>query len=157
MVFDIILDLSDIPSKEEIKQRWRQRQDSQAKAAQEQMQQQLQLEEIKNRDFRQTIAFKDAPLPIQMAMAAKAGYIDPQIADYFVKAMVQQIAPDLAVQMQQPEMPPELQQQGEMSPEQADQFFALSQMMNGQPNQNQSGALTQAATESLMRGMAPAV
>ena len=155
LVFDIILDLSDIPSKEEIKQRWRQRQESQAKAAQEQMQQQLQLEEIKNRDFRQTIAFKDAPLPIQMAMAAK--YIDPQIADYFVKAMVQQLAPDLAAQMQQPEIPPELQQQGEMSPEQTDQLFALSQMMNGQPNQNQGGALTQAATESLMRGMAPAV
>ena len=163
LVFDIILDLSDIPSKEEIKQRWRQRQESQAKAAQEQMQQQLQLEEIKNRDFRQTIAFKDAPLPIQMAMAAKAGYISPEIADYFIKAMIQQLAPDLAAQMQvQPSEVQQMQQQGEssegqMSPAQLDQLFALSQLMNGQPNQNQGGALTQAATESLMRGMSPAV
>ena len=52
MVFDIMLDLSDMPNKEEIKQRWQQRQESQAKAAQEQLQMQIQLEEIKNRDFR---------------------------------------------------------------------------------------------------------
>ena len=52
MVFDIMLDLSDMPNKEELKHRWQQRQESQAKAAQEQLQMQIQLEEIKNRDFR---------------------------------------------------------------------------------------------------------
>ena len=163
LVFDIVLDLSDIPNKEEIKNRWRQRQESQAKAAQEQLQMQIQLEEIKNRDFRQTIAFKDAPLALQMAMAAKAGYVSQEIADYFIQAMLQQLAPDLAAQMQQQaQMPPEMQQEetpqeNEMTPEQVNQLFAMSQMMNGQPNQNQGGALTQAATESLMRDMSPAV
>ena len=164
LVFDIVLNLSDIPNKEEIKQRWRQRQESQANAAKEQLQMQIQLEEIKNRDFRQTIAFKDAPLALQFAMAAKAGYIDPQIADYFVRAMVRQLAPELAEQLdaqaKQSQVPPELEQmsaQEKNSPEQIDQLFAISQMMNGQANQNQGGALTQAATESLMRGMSPAV
>lgn len=169
IAFDIILDLSEIPNKEELKRRWKQRQESQAKVAEEQMQMQIQLEEIKNRDFRQTIAFRDAPLPIQMAMAAKAGYISPQVADYFVQAMIQQIAPDLAAQMQasmqQSTLPPELQQMTgqdmpqdvENSPEQMDKLLALSQMMKSQPNQNSGGALTQAATESLMRGITPAI
>ena len=160
LVFDIVLDLSDIPNKNEIKQRWQQRQESQAKAAQEQLQMQIQLEEIKNRDFRQTIAFKDMPVALQFAMAAKAGYIDPQIADYFVRAMVKQLAPELAEQLDaqsQSQVSPEMQKQGEMTTEQLNQLFALSQMMNGQPNKNQGGALTQAATESLMRGMSPAV
>ena len=163
LAFDVVLDLSDIPSKEEIKQRWRQRQESQAKAAEDQMRQQIELEEIKNRDFRQTIAFKDAPLPIQMAMAAKAGYVSQQVADYFIQAMIQQVAPDLAAQMQmtQSELPPEVQSQmeqsQEMPPEYLDQMLANSQMMNNQANQNQGSALTQAATESLMRGMTPAI
>ena len=165
IAFDIILDLSEIPHKEELKRRWKQRQESQAKATEEQLQMQIQLEEIKNRDFRQTIAFKDAPLPIQMAMAAKAGYVSPQIADYFIQAMIQQIAPELAAQMQiqQAEPPQELQQmqsqelQEENSPAQMDKFLALTQMMKGQPNQGSNGVLTQAATESLMRGITPAI
>ena len=75
IAIDVILDLSDILSKEKIKQHWRQRQQTQANAAKEQLQMQIQLEEIKNRDFRQTIAFKDAPFALQFAMAAKAGYM----------------------------------------------------------------------------------
>ena len=158
IAFDVVLDLSDIPSKEEIKQRWRQRQKSQANAAKEQLQMQIQLEEIKNRDFRQTIAFKDAPLALQFAMAAKAGYVSQEIADYFIQAMIQQLAPELAAQMKQATPPPELEQvqENQMTPEQLDQAIALSQMMNGQPN-NQGGTMTQAATESLMRGIAPAI
>ena len=156
IAFDVVLDLSDIPSKEEIKQRWRQRQESQANAAKEQLQMQIQLEEIKNRDFRQTIQFKDAPLAIQFAMAAKAGYVSQEVADYFMQAMIQQLAPELAVQMKQATLPPEIEQMQENSPEETDKLFALSQMMNGQPN-NSGGVLTQAATESLMRGMTPAI
>lgn len=158
IAFDVVLDLSDIPSKEEIKQRWRQRQESQANVAKEQLQMQIQLEEIKNRDFRQTIQFKDAPLAIQFAMAAKAGYVSQEVADYFMQAMIQQLAPELASQMQmkQSALPPELEQMQENLPEENDKLLALSQMMNGQPN-NQGGALTQAATESLIRGMTPAI
>ena len=150
--------MSDIPSKEEIKQRWRQRQESQSNAAKEQLQMQIQLEEIKNRDFRQTIAFKDAPLAIQFATAAKAGYVSQEVADYFIQAMIYQLAPELAEKLQQPTIPQELEQMQvqEKSPEETDKFFALSQTMNGQ-GQNQGGALTQAATESLMRGITPAI
>ena len=101
LVFDIILDLSDIPNKEEIKQRWQQRQETQSQAAQSEMQMKMQLEEIKNQDSRQVITFKDAPLPIQMAMAAKAGLIDPQIAKYAVDQMTQQLFPELREQLQQ--------------------------------------------------------
>ena len=64
------------------------------------MQTQIQIEEIKNRDFRQTISFKDAPFPIQLAMAAKAGYVAQEVADYFMQLMVQQLAPQLVAQMQ---------------------------------------------------------
>ena len=154
LVFEMILDLSELPGKEEIKQRWRQRQESQAKAAQEQMQTQLQLEEIKNRDFRQTIAFKDAPLPIQMAMAAKAGYVSQEIADYYIRAMIWQTAPELAQRLQEQE---QLQQtEGNMTPEDTDKLFAMSQMMNRQPNQ-QGAVLTKPAAESLIRSMTPAI
>lgn len=150
LVFDVILDLSDIPSKEEIKNRWQQRQESQAKAAQEQMQHQIQLEEIKNQDSRLQITFKDAPLPIQMAMAAKAGLIDPSIAQYAVDQMIQQMYPQLTAQQAAQEIPQEI------PPEQLDQMFALAQMQQPPPQQ-QGSNLTQAATESLMRGMTPAI
>ena len=150
LVFDVILDLSDIPSKEEIKNRWQQRQESQAKAAQEQMQHQIQLEEIKNQDSRLQITFKDAPLPIQMAMAAKAGLIDPSIAQYAVDQMIQQMYPQLTTQQAAQDIPQEI------PPEQLDQMFALAQMQQPSPQQ-QGSNLTQAATESLMRGMTPAI
>lgn len=53
-------------------------------------------------------------------------------------------------------MPTELEQmQSEMIPEQVKQMFSFSQM-NNQPNWNQ-GALTKAATESLIRDGVPAV
>ena len=50
-----------------------------------------------------------------------------------------------------------MEQSQEMPPEYLDQMLANSQMMNNQANQNQGSALTQAATESLMRGMTPAI
>lgn len=145
LVFDIILDLSDIPSKEEIKQRWQQRQESQAQAVQEQQQFQLQLEEIKNQDSRQVITFKDAPLPIQMAMAAKAGLIEPEIAKYAVDQMISQMYPQFAQQQLQ---------QTENVPADLDKQIALSQMQNPPPQNNQP-PMTQAALESLMRGISP--
>ncbi|MBR1647093.1 MAG: hypothetical protein IJ685_09995 [Selenomonadaceae bacterium] len=75
LIFDTVIDLSDLPKKNDIKLRWQQQQQRQQEQAQQQMQTQIQIEEIKNRDFRQTISFKDAPFPIQLAMAAKAGYV----------------------------------------------------------------------------------
>ena len=155
LVFDIIIDLSDIPHKEDIKQRFLQRQQEQAQAQQAQAQHEIEIEEIKNRDFRQQIAFKDAPLPLQLAMAAKAGYIDPQIAQYAIDLMVQGMFPQLAQQMQmqmqqqqaqqqiQAQMA-QMQQQGQQPPQ------AISQQTQAQPQ-----TMTKAAAQSVMSGIAP--
>lgn len=113
MVFETVIDLSDLPKKNDIKVRWQQQQQRQQEQARQEWQAQMELERIKNADFRMQIAFKDAPLPIQMAMAAKAELIDPQIANYFLQVMIQQLAPQLAAQMQQP---PQFPPQSQMSP-----------------------------------------
>lgn len=155
LIFDTLIDLSDLPNKNNIKARWQQRMEEQKQQQQQQWEAQIQIEEIKNRDFRQTIAFKDAPLPIQMAMAAKAGYVQQEVADYFMQVMIQQMAPQLAMQMQQQMQPPS----PPMSPDQA-QFAQLAQMqMQGQMNQQpqQPQVMTQAAAQSVMNGMAPVV
>jgi hypothetical protein len=158
LVFDIILDLSDLPNKEEIKQRWQQRQEAQAQQAQQQMQ----LEMIKNQNLNQSIAFKDAPLPIQFAMAAKQGLIDPQIAQYAVNLMVQQMFPQLAQQMQQQQaqqaMMEQMQaQQSQAPPDQQQMLAQLMQQQQGGGQQGGSPAMTQAAMQSLMAGQQPAM
>lgn len=151
MVFDLIIDLSDIPNKHDIKLRWQQRQEQQAQSAQQQLEAQMQLESIKNQDFRLNIAYKDAPLPIQFAMAAKAGMIDPQIAQYAINLMIQQMFPQLAAQMQQQAQQP--QQQAQMPPEVAQ---ALLQKMNP-VQQQQAPRMTEPALQSLMDGVSPAL
>ncbi|MBO7133306.1 MAG: hypothetical protein J6W06_04015, partial [Bacteroidales bacterium] len=116
--------------------------------AQQQWQAQMELERVKNADFRMQMAAKDMPLPIQFAMAAKAELIDPQIADYFIRVMIQQIAPQLAQQMQQG---------GQIYPPQAGQPQQLPEQPIAQPPYNQQQAMTQAAMQSLMNGSAPAI
>ena len=141
LVFDTIIDLSDLPKKNDIKTRFQQQQEQQAQQAQQQMQAQIQLEEIKNRDFRQQIAFKDAPLPIQFAMAAKAGYMPQEVADYFINLMVQQLAPQLAAQMQGQQaqqmqgqqMPPQEQMPAQMQDMQMQQMQGQQPMNGGAP------------------------
>lgn len=135
LVFDTIIDLSDLPKKNDIKMRFQQQQEQQAQQAQQQMQAQIQLEEVKNRDFRQQIAFKDAPLPIQFAMAAKAGYMPQEVADYFINLMVQQLAPQLAAQMQGQQAQ---QMQGQQMPPQ-EQMPAQMQDMQMQGQQPMNG------------------
>ncbi len=152
LVFDIILDLSDLPNKEEIKQRWQQRQEAQAQQAQQQMQ----LEMIKNQNMNQSIAFKDAPLPIQFAMAAKQGLIDPQIAQYAVNLMVQQMFPQLAQQMQQQQAKQAMQEQQSQQPD-MQQLAQLMQQQQSGGNQQGGGAMTQAAMQSLLAGQGPAL
>lgn len=106
-------------------------------------------------------------------MSAKAGYIDPQLAERVLQKWIQSTFPQEVSELQaeaqaqaemqaqmQAEMPPELQAQmqgGEQSPEELDKMIALSQMLNGQAQPQQSRPRTQAATESLMRGMTPAM
>ena len=111
----------------------------------------MQLEAIKNQDFRLNIAFKDAPLPIQFAMAAKAGMIDPQIAQYSINLMVQQMFPQLAAQMQA-----QGQQQGQQAQMPPEMAQALLQQMNP-AQQQQAPRMTQPALQSLMDGVSPAL
>ena len=148
LVFDIILELSDLPNKDDIKQRWQQRQQQAAQQAQAQME----LERIKNENLNQSIAFKDAPLPIQLAMAAKQGMVDPQVAEYAINLMVQNMFPQLAEQMaQQRAIQAQMQQlqQGQAPP----QGLPQGQSQVGHP----SNTMTKAAMQSIMAGQAPAL
>ena len=146
LVFDVIMDLSDLPNKDEIKQRWQQMQQSQQQASQQQMQAQMELEQIKNENRNLSISFKDAPLPIQFAMASKAGLIDPRIAEYAIQLMTNQMFPGLQEQIAQSDA-----QQAQMM--QAQQMMQMQNQQPppiSQPQQNQGGAMTQAAMESLL-------
>ena len=143
-IFETLIDLSDLPKKNDIKTRWQRQQAQQQAQLQQQQQFQLELERMKNADFRMQIAFRDAPLPIQFAMAAQAGIIPQEIADHFLKQMVQQMAPQLAMQMQmQAQMPPQMQTPPQPMP--------LDQLQNqAQPQENP------AAVQSALNGFAPA-
>ena len=82
--------------------------------------------------------------PIQMAMCAKQGLIDPQIAQYFLQTWLEQMAPQLARQMNQPQQPMTNQNQ---------QLPLTEEMMFNQPNQNQSPMMTQSAMQTVLNGM----
>lgn len=180
LVFDIIIDLSDLPNKEDIKQRWRAQQQQQAEQAnaQTQAQQQMmqdyynhetQLAQMKLVHQNQSIAFKDAPLPIQFAMAAKQGLIDPAIAQYATQLMVQQMFPALADQLKtrDAERAQQARQAVQQQAIQNLQQQAIRQrgmqaqaQQQAQPrtNGNNSGnAVTQPAIQSLMSGQGPAL
>ncbi len=152
LVFDIILDLSDLPSKAEIKRRWAERQQQQGQAQQAQLQAQKELEMIKNINQNQSIAFKDAPLPIQLAMAARQGLIDPQIAQYAIDNAVAQMYPQLAQQLAQQR---QLAQQGQQQAQQQQPIQPQIQIAQPMEQQPQPAEITQPAINSLMAGNAP--
>ena len=159
LVFDIILDLSDLPQKDAIKQRWQQQQEQQAQAAQQQAElQKMQIQAQTNR-FNNSINFKDAPPFIQMAMAAKDGLVDPQFAQRFIEQSLRQLYPSVAQQVDKEQF--EQQKQNEMlaqnaqdSPHRANQPPPIP--LQGQ-QQNKPSTMTQAAMNSLRAGQAPAV
>lgn len=171
LVFDVILDLSDLPDKETIKQRWQQRQQAQAQQSQQQAQQQMQLELMKQQNMNQSITYKDAPLPIQLAMAAKQGLIDPEIAKYATQVFVQQMFPQFAAEQQakaQASQSLQLQQALQGQQQQQPSANQESAAANGQvqaaqaaaantPPVGQTKPLTAAAVKSLMAGQTPAV
>lgn len=144
LIFDTIVDLSDLPKKNDIKMRWQQKMQQQQEQAQQQWQAQLELERVKNADFRMQIAFKDAPLPIQFAMAAKAELIPWDIANHFLQVMIQQMAPQLAQQQAQQ------QQMQQMQGQQAQQAQPPPQQFMPPPNQPQT--LTQPMAEAILNG-----
>ena len=112
--------------------------------AEQQAQAQIEIERIKNQN--QTINFKDAPLPIQFAMAANYGIIPPEIAQYFMKMWLEQMAPSLAAQAQQQAM----QQQ----PQQQQPAQIGLRMQNQQQGQNQN-PLTEAALNGVREQLTP--
>ena len=110
------------------------------------------------------ISFKDAPFPIQMAMAAKAGLVDSSIAQYAVNQMINQMYPQFAqqqVQQQQFQMQEQAamqpQEEQQLSPEEIDKMVVLSQMINSRSRSQNGAALTKPAVESLINGTTPAM
>ena len=162
-----MLELYDIPKRDEILAQYQQMQEQQAQAQQQEMQAKIQIEQIKNQDSRQIITYKDSPLPIQLAMAAHAGLIDPAMANYAMQIWTQQMFPQF-VQQQQMQAQQAMQQQQMLMQQQA-------QMQNQQPppqqqmpmaaeiprdpqqiaNQQRPKAMTNAAVQSALAGMSP--
>ena len=190
MVFDLIIDLSDIPNKEEIKQRYAERLTAQQQLTQQQnalqtqqLEASMELARIQATRQSQSISFKDAPLPLQFAMAAKQGLIDPQVGQYAVDLMVEQLFPQLAEKMAaerqqqaaQEEQAAKLQQLQAMLQEKMQQNIPASAQNGAQgasvgagsqgqappaerpPAAAQGSPMTKAALQSLLSGVAPAM
>lgn len=190
MVFDLIIDLSDIPNKEEIKQRYAERLTAQQQLTQQQnalqtqqLEASMELARIQATRQSQSISFKDAPLPLQFAMAAKQGLIDPQVGQYAVDLMIEQLFPQLAEKMAaerqqqaaQEEQAAKLQQLQAMLQEKMQQNIPASAPNGAQgasvgadsqgqapPTENppataQGSTMTKAALQSLLSGAAPAM
>ena len=83
-------------------------------------------------------------------MAAKAGYIDSGVVERVLQNWIAATFPQEAAE-QQAEAQAQAETQEELPPE------VQAQMLNGQAKPQRGRALTQAATESLMRGMTPAL
>lgn len=139
MVMDILIDLSDIPQKAEIKRRLKSQQEEQAQAQQQQMQAQMEIE--KQKRLSRSIAYKDLQLPLQLQLAAQAGILPQQYADQFLQWSIQQMAQSMGIG-QQPNMMMQPQQQ------------PPPQMMQ-QPPAPQQSPLTQAATRGLVEANKP--
>ena len=144
MVFDVLIDLSDLPRKNDIKERWQQRQQQAQQQAQQQMQTQIEIERIKNENLNQSIAFKDASPPIQLLMAIKAGLIPQEYVQQLLPLAMQQLAPQAMPQQQIP--------QQQMSPQ-----MMIPQMPPMQQTPQNSPPLTDAAVNGIREQLTPAV
>lgn len=147
MIMDILIDLSDIPQKQEIKRRLQSQQEQQAQAAQQQMQAQMELE--KQKRLSRSIAYKDLQLPLQLQLAAQAGILPQQYADQFLQWSIQQMAQSMGIG-QQP-----LQQPNMMMAGGGQQMLPPQQMPQQQPTQVAQAPLTQAAMNGLVEANKP--
>ena len=159
-----VLDLADVPKRDEIIAMYQQMQQQEAQSQQAERDLKLQIEEIKNQDSRQIITFKDAPLPIQMAMAAKAGIIPQEFANELIKKMIEQMTPQLAQQMQQQAqmqaMQAQQQQQMQMQNQPPQQVQQQPQVIvpptqQQIENHQKPQTMTDAAAKSIMLGSVP--
>ena len=142
MIMDILIDLSDIPQRQEIKRRLQSQQEQQAQAQQQQMQAQMELE--KQKRLSRSIAYKDLQLPLQLQLAAQAGILPQQYADAFLQWSIQQMAQSMGMGGMQPDM---IGQQPMQLPQQP-----LSQQ---QPTQAAQSPLTQAAVNGMVEANKP--
>lgn len=171
MVFDLLLDLSNVPNKDDIKLRFQQRQQQQAQAQQAQAQQQLQLIQAQNNRTNKSINIKDVPLPVQLAMLAKENLVDPNLAKYMMEIYVRTIAPNVA---QQEAIQNRLvaQQQARAGTQQqitneqlqdlqrriaAQQALAGSTAQNNNQRTPSNSRMTQSAANSLRSGQMPSI
>lgn len=145
MIMDILIDLSDIPQKEEIKRRLQAQQQEQAQAAQQQMQAQMELE--KQKRLSKSMAYKDLQLPLQLQLAAQAGILPQEYADQFLQWSVQQMAAQLGIMPQQP------QPAQPMLPNGSQQMMMPQNIQ--QPSSAAQAPLTQAAMNGLVEANKP--
>lgn len=150
-----VLEYLDIPKRDELLAKYQQMMQEQAQAQQAERDLKLRIEEIKNQDSRQIITFKDAPFPLQMAMAAKAGIVPQEFANELMRKMIEQFTPETAYQMQQQAR---LQQMQQAQTQQQQIPPALIPTLEQQQNINhqQPKTMTDAAAKSIMLGMSPA-
>lgn len=156
LIFDILLDLSDVAQKEEIKKRYLERQQSSAKAAQEQ--QQAEIEAMRQYKLSKSMAFKDLPVEMQLQMAAQAGMFPKDVADQFMQFMIQQYARQMGMAVG---APAQITQpaEGQLSLQQMQEALQGQGLPSRQGQQAGSNpqTLTDAAARSLMAGAAPAL
>lgn len=152
-----MLELYDIPKRDQLIQAYKQMQENQAQAAQAERDLKLKIEEIKNQDSRQIITYKDSPLPIQFAMAAHAGLIPQEFANYMIQIMMQQLAPQFVQQQQmmtqmQPQQMPQMPEMQQMP-----QTAEIPRDPQQIANQQRPKAMTNAAAQSALAGVSPMV
>ena len=170
MVFDLLLNLSNVPNKDDIIQRFQQRQQQQSQAQEAQAQQQLQLVQAQNNRTNKSINIKDVPLPVQLAMCAKEGLVDPALAQYMMEIYVKTMAPQVAAQeaqqnqqtaMQQAQAGTQQQMNAQLQQQLLNRLAAQQKMASAGGNSNPSAPansrMTQAAANSLRAGQAPAM
>lgn len=159
MVFDILIDLSDIPNRDEIKERWQQRQQQQQQQAQAQQQAQTQLAQMQLQEKALSrITYKDAIAPVKMLIDAKSGvYGDQsQIMEQAAMIMLEQFyAPYMQAAAES------ARQEGPQGQSQEQQLNAIMQVLGAQGQQtvqdNNPQPMTQSAMNSLMAGQTPAI
>lgn len=155
-VLPILLDLSDIAQKEELKQMLQKKQEEAAQQQQQAMQMeqqkfQAQMELEREKKLSKSIAYRDLQLPLQLELAAKAGIFPQEYADAFMQWSVQQYAQSMGIQA-----PQALPQQMPMQAPQVMPQGLPQQMPMEQPTpQTQARPLTQAAMNGLVEANKP--
>lgn len=150
IITPLMLQLYDVPKRDQIIKAYQQMQEQQAQAQQQEQEMKLRIEEIKNQDSKMIITYKDSHPLIQWAMAAHAGLIPPDFANNILQKIMSQIDPQFVSQMQ---MQPQPQQPMPQMPQMAEVPRDPQQVENQQKPQT----MTNAAAQSLVMGGMPSL